>query len=640
MKKSDKEMMIGGLIVILMIFGSLFGSVASAGNLGEFYATAYHCVYESEMAGTQTVTKTISGTPYTLKASFLFGGYGVAMQGTGRTGPAGGYIHYTGGGEGFVSVDDPINDAAVRQRYAQIGITDFTGFGNIGLNYPSDATYSMVSEITGASGRTLIPWYSIAVDPSEISLGTTGTLLFKSGTTPEGTTQMSFRADDTGGGITGKHIDVYVGEGQSAIDEWYQTGGNRNVEVHTGDKFNIGDTVRVTTNLNVRTGPGTSYPEITDPDYPGYAPAGTRGIVLSGPTSANNYIWWEVDYGPGLYSGWSVEDGLEKVEDIIPPTVDTFSVTPDSVTLGNSFTISYTVSDTGGSGLKQVELWRKSESVDWQEIKRTSLVGEGNGPYSGSFSDAPSSVGIYWYGIHVVDNTGYWNDEQNSLTERLPGDFGPIAVEVTQPVPTTLPTHTPTPTSTPSLRPSPTSTPEITPTSSPVPAKDAFIVGPTVRLRPVVDTIEKRQDGIVELYINNPSLNDVVLHMEAHVMVPSGIHIYSEEYAWATAAGVAYAPHIEIPPGTVRTISLHIKADENARIGSHTLHFSGLYYPGNNKDLYNPISLTYPITVKEHSEEIPTPVPSGTPAPIIQGFEAVFAIAGLLTIAYLVRRKK
>ncbi|RJS82121.1 hypothetical protein CW713_05550 [Methanophagales archaeon] len=418
------------LIVILAIFGSLFGSVASAGNLGDFYATAYHCVYESEMSGTQTVTRTISGTPYTLKASFLFGGYGVAMQGTGRTGPAGDYIHYTGGGEGFVSVDDPVNDAAVRQRYAQIGITDFTGFGNIGLNYPSDATYSKVSEITGASGRTLIPWYSIAVDPSELSLGTTGTLLFKSGTTPEGATQMSFRADDTGGGIAGKHVDIYVGEGQSAIDEWYQTGGNRNVEVPTGDKFNIGATVRVTTNLNVRIGPGTGYPEITDPDYPGYAPAGTIGIVLSGPSSADSFFLWEVDYGPGLYSGWSVEGGLEKVDDNILPTVDAFSVTPASVTLGDAFTIPYTVSDTGGSGLKQVELWRKGTG-DWEQIgDPISLVGEGDGPYSDSFYDAPPSVGTYWYGMHVVDNEGNWGWE--------PDPPGTIEVEVT-------PTPTPTP---------------------------------------------------------------------------------------------------------------------------------------------------------------------------------------------------
>ena len=89
------------------------------------------------------------------------------------------------------------------------------------------------------------------------------------------------------------------------------------VKAASGDKFNIRDNIRVTTNLNVRPEPGSSL-EITDPDYPGYAPTGTLGIVLSGPSSADSFIWWEVDYGPGSYTGWSVEDWLEKVDDNIP----------------------------------------------------------------------------------------------------------------------------------------------------------------------------------------------------------------------------------------------------------------------------------------------------------------------------------
>ena len=56
------------------------------------YATAYHCVYNSELAGTQTITTTISNKTCTLKASFLFGGLGVAMQGTGKIAPDGNVI--------------------------------------------------------------------------------------------------------------------------------------------------------------------------------------------------------------------------------------------------------------------------------------------------------------------------------------------------------------------------------------------------------------------------------------------------------------------------------------------------------------------------------------------------------------------
>ena len=118
-------------------------------------------------------------------------------------------------------------------------------------------------------------------------------------------------------------------------------------------------------------------------------------------------------------------------EDTIFPTVDAFSVSPLSVTLGGTFTISYTASDEGGSGLKQVELWRKSTG-DWEQIEVTSLAGIGDGPYSGSFYDTPSSVGTYWYGIHVVDNAGNWAPEDS-----------PISVEVTFPS-YEYPTHTST----------------------------------------------------------------------------------------------------------------------------------------------------------------------------------------------------
>jgi Leucine-rich repeat (LRR) protein len=111
------------------------------------------------------------------------------------------------------------------------------------------------------------------------------------------------------------------------------------------------------------------------------------------------------------------------------PTVQAFDVTPLDLNVGGSFEIDYTVSDSSGSGLKQVELWRKDEQSDWQEIKRNELSGE-NGPTSGSFTDSPSASGKYRYGLHVVDNAGNWNDEKNSNTNGQPNHFEPVEVEV------------------------------------------------------------------------------------------------------------------------------------------------------------------------------------------------------------------
>jgi subtilisin-like proprotein convertase family protein len=110
--------------------------------------------------------------------------------------------------------------------------------------------------------------------------------------------------------------------------------------------------------------------------------------------------------------------------DTTAPTFSYFDVIPKSLILGNAFTISYTVSDTGGSGLNRVELWRANDSggspVGWAEIKRTYL--SGNGPLSGSFTDAPSSSGSYWYGMHAEDNAENWSAE--------PSPPGPIKVTV------------------------------------------------------------------------------------------------------------------------------------------------------------------------------------------------------------------
>lgn len=205
------------------------------------------------------------------------------------------------------------------------------------------------------------------------------------------------------------------------------------------------------------------------------------------------------------------------------------------------------------------------------------------------------------------------------------------------PVQTTVPpaavvTTTPQGTQTP-LTPAPTATPE------------KFRVGPSVRLRPVIDVVEAEQDGIVELYMDNPSVNDVTLHVDARVSVPSGIHVYGMGFAQAAGAGTAYAV-FDIPPGTARTIAVLIKADKSARLGSHTLSFTGLYYTGDNKDNYQPLSLSYPLTVKEASKEPESPepsnpqaVPKGAETPETPGFPGVLAITGILAIALLIPRR-
>lgn len=176
-----------------------------------------------------------------------------------------------------------------------------------------------------------------------------------------------------------------------------------------------------------------------------------------------------------------------------------------------------------------------------------------------------------------------------------------------------------------------TATTTISPTETAI-ADPKFRVGPTVTLRPVNDVIDKSQDGIVELYMDNPSLNDVTLNVDARISVPSGIHVYGEGFGQAGAAGTIYGT-FSIPPGKARTIYINVKADKT---GSFTVHFSGLYWPDDNKDDFNPISLTHPFVVNEPSPNPDDPEPTDK-----KEIPYTYIIVGLIIVialAIVVRR--
>jgi RNA polymerase sigma factor (sigma-70 family) len=111
-----------------------------------------------------------------------------------------------------------------------------------------------------------------------------------------------------------------------------------------------------------------------------------------------------------------------------PPKIITLKVSPSTTTLGRGFTVSYMVSDSGGSHLNGVELWRAhingtGNDGTWTQIGATVSL-SGDGPVSGAFpEDIPEEPGNYWYGIHVTDHAG------NIIYEDQAG-FRPIRVTV------------------------------------------------------------------------------------------------------------------------------------------------------------------------------------------------------------------
>lgn len=105
--------------------------------------------------------------------------------------------------------------------------------------------------------------------------------------------------------------------------------------------------------------------------------------------------------------------------DTLAPTVESFSVTPTSLTPGSAITASYTVRD--GVGLLRVELWRanyvsgscdesQKANCSWSLASQRSISGVSS---TGNFTLTPAA-GVFWYGLHVVDTAN------NQGTESAP----------------------------------------------------------------------------------------------------------------------------------------------------------------------------------------------------------------------------
>lgn len=151
--------------------------------------------------------------------------------------------------------------------------------------------------------------------------------------------------------------------------------------------------------------------------------AGAAALILSAHPDYSLAELWNTLISSAIDVGTSGQDNLygsgllnlEPPLDTFPPIVNAFSVSPQSLLLANAFTVSYTVSDSGGSGLSRIELWRANDSGGvpgvWTEVQRTYL--SGNGPSSGSFQDIPLSIGDYWYEVRVVDTAGNWVTQPN-----------------------------------------------------------------------------------------------------------------------------------------------------------------------------------------------------------------------------------
>ncbi|PIV10063.1 MAG: hypothetical protein COS49_02565 [Candidatus Portnoybacteria bacterium CG03_land_8_20_14_0_80_41_10] len=112
------------------------------------------------------------------------------------------------------------------------------------------------------------------------------------------------------------------------------------------------------------------------------------------------------DPTPASYT-WLVDTTL--------PVVSAFDVQPKNLNIANpTDTITWTVTDSGGSYLDHVEVWRAPDSAGvpgtWSKIGSNYNAPANSNSWTSSTTDSPTD-GIYWYGLHVVDKAGNWGTE-------------------------------------------------------------------------------------------------------------------------------------------------------------------------------------------------------------------------------------
>ncbi|XOB42633.1 MAG: PKD domain-containing protein [Candidatus Nealsonbacteria bacterium] len=106
--------------------------------------------------------------------------------------------------------------------------------------------------------------------------------------------------------------------------------------------------------------------------------------------------------------------------DSIDPVVDVFNVSPsDPNWSSTSIDISWTVSDSGGSHLSHVEVWRADDvggvPGTWSQIGANYNAPADSDLWLSSASDSPNESKRYWYGIHVLDNMGNIGTESSPI---------------------------------------------------------------------------------------------------------------------------------------------------------------------------------------------------------------------------------
>ena len=126
-----------------------------------------------------------------------------------------------------------------------------------------------------------------------------------------------------------------------------------------------------------------------------------------------------------------------------------------------------------------------------------------------------------------------------------------------------------------------------------------------------------------------------VMHVQVIIIPPSGMSVTSAEFVQSGAG--QFTTTYEIESGRGRDIEVRIKSNQ---VGDFQVQGRAIYYFGDDEESIEDHILTLPIKVRTKPDTTPASTPSSDGGSIfgLPGFEATFAIAGLLLAVFLLRR--
>jgi hypothetical protein len=155
-------------------------------------------------------------------------------------------------------------------------------------------------------------------------------------------------------------------------------------------------------------------------------PSGGTNTSATLALSQGAYEWQVTACGAGFVNCGPTSDRKKFTitKDIIPPRIEMFTAQPNAPAWASTVTVSWRVSDQGGSHIDQVEVWRAADNNNcktgkdngcvWEErVDMRKIAPPDTDIWDCSLqkdlcpTESPAD-GVYWYGIHVRDHAGQW----------------------------------------------------------------------------------------------------------------------------------------------------------------------------------------------------------------------------------------